>query len=99
VELGSESFKIACISWKNLCRIKEESYLGIKGIGKFNKTLLVKWKVENVWWNKRKIRDVLLSTWRWRRDLGKVYEEGDMDSWFYKATQCEFGSCNLIRFW
>ncbi|CAK8533179.1 unnamed protein product [Lathyrus sativus] len=36
---------IAWVSWKSICKSKEEGSLGIKDLGMFNKALLAKW-----WW-------------------------------------------------
>ena len=40
---GADGRKIACTSWENICKAKEEGGLGIRRIDLFNKALLAKW--------------------------------------------------------
>jgi len=41
---GKEKRTMSWVSWKNLCKPKEEGGLGIRDIRKFNIVLLAKWK-------------------------------------------------------
>jgi len=89
--------------------------LGIKDVGRFNATLVAKWKWElqmeevGVW------RDTLESrygTWRdmrvtmadrksssWWRDLCRISDAGNQFNWFKSTIRWKLENGNQISFW
>ena len=88
---GKEKRPISWVSWRDLCKAKEEGGMGLKDIKKFNFALLAKWKWQYISQEKGKWKEVLLSkygaelecslipvkyqSWWWR-DIVKVCKEG-----------------------
>ncbi|XP_068486381.1 uncharacterized mitochondrial protein AtMg00310-like [Phaseolus vulgaris] len=111
---GKEKRPISWVSWKTLCKPKEEGGLGIRDICKFNVALLAKWRWRCISDEKRKWKECLdskygleygdsqipvkLQSWWWR-DLMKVCMKGDGIGWFQKEVGWKIGSGDKARFW
>ena len=88
---GKEKESISWVSWKVLCKPREEGGLGLRDIRNFNSALLAKWRWHLILEEKGRWKDLLaskygsvlevshipvkLQSWWWR-DLFKVYGEG-----------------------
>jgi len=111
---GKEKIPISWVSWKIICKPREEGGLGIRDILKFNVALLSKWRWRCISSEKGKWKECLdskydlkhggnhtsmrLQSWRWK-DLGKVCGEGDGDGWFQEAVGWKVGRGDKARFW
>ena len=105
---------ISGISWKDLCKSKEEGGLGIRDIRKFNYALMAKWKWRYISNEKGRWKEVLDSkyglkldnglvpvkyqSWWWR-DLTSICREGGGEGWFQDEVGWKIGSGDKIRFW
>jgi len=111
---GKEKMFISWVSWRDLCRTKEEGGLGIKDIRKFNYALMAKWMWRYSFDEKGRWKEVIESkyglginsdsvpikyqSWWWR-DLTSIYREGGGDGWFQDEVGWRIGSGDKIRFW
>ena len=100
---GHESWKIAWVKWKWICRPVEFGRLGIKDIRCFNDALLAKWKwrlgitKEGLWWD---ILQAMYGCWQnmgvssrsskdsvWWKDLIRVCGNDIQGNWFDSRFQ------------
>jgi len=111
---GKEKESISWVSWKALCKSKEEGGLGLRDIRMFNSALLAKWRWRLTVEEKGRWKDLLVSkygsnsevvpspvklqSWWWR-DLQKVCGEGEGDGWFHKEVGWKIGCGDKVRFW
>ena len=111
---GKEKMSISGISWKDLCKSKEEGGLGIRDIRKFNYAQMAKWKWRYISNEKGRWKEVLDSkygleldnglvpvkyqSWWWR-DLTSICREGGGEWWFQDEVEWKIGSGDKIRFW
>ena len=110
---GKEKKPISWISWKDLCKNKDEGGLGIKDIRKFNYALMAKWKWRISSNDKGRWKEVLESKYGlgtdemvpikyqslWWRDLTRVCREGGDEGWFQGEVVWKVGSGDKVRFW
>ena len=110
---GKEKTSIPWISWKDLCKTKEEGGLGIRDIRKFNYALMAKWKWQISFNDKGRWKEVLESKYGldidgslpikyqslWWRDLTSICREGGGDEWFQGEVGWKVGSGDNVRFW
>jgi len=103
---GKERRSISWISWKDLCKKREEGGLGIRDIRKFNYALLAKWKCRCISEERGRWKEVLDSkyglgnncvqlrekyqSWWWR-DLVKVCKERRGEGWFQDHVEWKLG--------
>ena len=103
---GKERRPISWISWKDLCKKREEGGLGIRDIRKFNYALLAKWKWQCISEERGRWKEMLDSkyglgnnsvqlrekykSWWWR-DLVKVCKEGRGEGWFQDHVEWKLG--------
>jgi len=111
---GKEKRPLAWVSWKNICKPKEEGGLGIRDICKFNAALLAKWRWRCISEEKGRWMECMdskydleyngtqillkLQSWWWR-DLRKVCGEEGTDGWFQEEVGWRVGSGDKARFW
>ena len=111
---GKDNKPISWISWKNICKLREEGGLGIRDIRKFNVALLAKWKWRCISNEKGRWKECLESkygteqdgnhtplkhqSWWWR-DLVKVCRQGGGEGWFKKEVGWKIGKGDKARFW
>jgi len=111
---GKFKSSISWISWKELCKSKEEGGLGIRDIRKFNFALMAKWKWRYISNEKGRWKEMLESkygmelnnglvpmkyqSWWWR-DFMSICREGGGEGWFQKEVGWKIGSGDKIRFW
>jgi len=111
---GKDNKPISWVSWKIICKPREEGGLGILDIRKVNVALLAKWKWRCISEEKGKWKECLkskygmkqdvdhtplkLQSWWWR-DLKKVCREGEGDGWFQKEVGWNVGCGDKARFW
>ena len=111
---GKVSKPIAWVSWKDVCRPKEEGGLGCRDILLFNKALLAKWRwrclsEENGRWKKlldSKYELAMESSPTpvkyqscWWRDLSKLCKEGGGQGWFKEELSWKIGRGDKAKFW
>jgi len=111
---GKENKSISWVSWKVLCKPREEGGLGLRDIRKFNSALLAKWRWHYISDEKGRWKDILvmkygselqhsqtpvkLQSWWWR-DLLKVCREGGGDGWFLNEIGWKLGRGDKVKFW
>jgi len=111
---GKGNKSISWISWKDICKQKEDGGFGIRDIRKFNYALLAKWKWRTISGHEGRWNEVLnskygldasfghvpvkLQSWWWR-DLVNVCKEGGGEGWFLEQVGWNLGSGDKVRFW
>jgi len=111
---GKEKRPVAWVSWKNICKPKEEGGLGIRDIRKFNAAFLAKWRWRCISEEKGRWKECLdskydleynvtrtplkLQSWWWR-DVRKVCGEEGTNGWFQKEVGWSIGRGDKARFW
>jgi len=111
---GKEKESILWVSWKALCKSREDGGLGLRDIRMFNSALLAKWRWRLTVEEKGRWKDLLVSkygssseivhspvkiqSWWWR-DLHKVCGEGEGDRWFLKEVGWKTGCGDKVMFW
>ena len=107
---GKVNKPIAWVSWKDVCKTKEEGGLGCRDIRRFNQALLAKWRWRYISEKTGRWKQILDSkyilghesghtpltfqSWWWR-DLSKICKEGGGKGWF----QAELGCGDKAYFW
>jgi len=111
---GKEKKPISWVSWKNVCKSKQEGGLGILDVRDFNHALLAKWKWRWLSDEKGRWKDILeskygegsegsqsslrLQSWWWR-NLRKVCMQGGGQGWFQAEMSWRIGHGDKIKFW
>jgi len=111
---GKVNKPISWVSWKDVCRNKEEGGLGLRDIRKFNYALLAKWKWHFISQEEGRWKETLISkygletestqtpiklqSWWWR-DLNKLCKEGGRKGWFQEELSWELGCGDKVKFW
>jgi len=111
---GKEKKPISWVSWKNVCKSKQEGGLGMIDVRDFNHALLAKWKWR--WLSEEKGRwkyileskyeegsegthsSLKLQSWWWR-DFHKVCMEGRGQGWFQAEMGWKLGRSDRVKFW
>jgi len=111
---GKEKESISWVSWKVLCKPREEGGLGLRYIRMFNSALLAKWRWRLMVEEQGRWKDMLVSKYAlsseashspvklqswWWRDLLKVCGEGGGDRWFLKEVGWNIGCGDKVKFW
>jgi len=111
---GKEKEPISWVSWKMVCKPREEGGLGLRDIQNFNIALLPKWKWRLIGEEKGRWKEMVVSkygsgsevpqipvrlqSWWWR-DLSKACGEGGDEGWFQKEVWWKVGCGDKVRFW
>ena len=109
-----EKETISWVSWKELCKPKEEGGLGLRDVHNFNLALLAKWRWRLLVEEKVRWKDLLVSkyglssnasqspmklqSWWWR-ELFKDCGEDRGDDWFNKEIGWKLGCGDKVKFW
>jgi len=111
---GKVNKPISWVSWKDVCKAKEDGGLGCRDIRKFNHALLAKWKWCCISEEKGRWKELLgskydldcvngcipakVQSWWWR-DLNKMCKEGAGRGWFQEELGWELGCGDKAKFW
>jgi len=109
-----ESKPICWVSWKDVCRPREQGGLGLREIRKFNHALLAKWRWRCISQEEGRWKEILVSkyglepgnaqtpvklqSWWWR-DLSKVCKEGGGKGRFQEELSWELGGGDKVKLW
>jgi len=111
---GKEKKPISWVSWKVVCKSKEEGGLGLTDIREFNYAILAKWRWRWLSEEEGRWKDILdskygegrqvtqsalkLQSWWWR-DIDKVCKEGGGEGWFQTEIGWRLGCGDKAKFW
>ena len=111
---GKEKETISWVSWKVVCKSREEGGLGLRVVHNFNLALLAKWRWRLLADEKGRWKDLLASKYGsslnvlhslvkfqslWWRDLFKACGEDGGDGWFSKEIGWKLGCGDKVKFW